>query len=87
MKLAPQIKAGRSKGNPSELTRYLFEGKEASKRSPLKPGQDLNEQWWAIQLGFEHIARQITLRAFAQLEQLKHRGLSHEEAWVNVSSF
>lgn len=85
MKLAPQIKSGKPKGQPSELTRYLFEGRQASKRSTLKQGQDLNEQWWAIQHGFEHIARQITIRAYSQLEKEKHRNLSHDEAWVAVS--
>lgn len=85
MKLAPQIKANKPKGQPSELTRYLFDTKMVSKRSTLKQGQNPQEQWWAIQLGFEHIARQIILRAFHQLEQTKHQGLSHEEAWVHVS--
>jgi len=60
----------------------LFESKQAPKRSGLKPGQDQREQWWAIQAGFEHISRQIIMRAFQHLEKTKHRGLSHDEAWV-----
>jgi hypothetical protein len=82
MKLAPQIKSGKPKGTPSELTRYLFVARQAPKRSILKQGQSRPDQWWAIQAGFEHISRQLILRAFRNLEKAKNDGASHDEAWV-----
>jgi acyl-CoA oxidase len=87
MKLVPQIKSGSSKGRPSELIRYLFEANRAPNSSTLNAGQTQAEQWLSIQLGFEHIARQIVLRAFNHLEKTKKSGLTYEEAWVEVSAY
>ncbi|KAI6207197.1 hypothetical protein M3Y99_01861900 [Aphelenchoides fujianensis] len=70
MKLAPQVKSGRSQAAPSELTAYFFDGRHAAKA------------WWAIQAAFEHLSRRLVLRAHAQLEATKSRGLSPEAAWV-----
>ncbi|CAD5233697.1 unnamed protein product [Bursaphelenchus xylophilus] len=82
MKLAPQIVAGRPNGKISEIAQYLFEKKPTKSR--LQKNQSREAQWEAIQEGFEHVARRLTLEAYQRLSDLKKNGVPHEVAWTKV---
>jgi len=81
MKIAKQVRSGQNE-NASPLVAYFF--KYSGSKSSLSKSQTHSEQWADIQKGFELVSRQLTLRAFDRLQQLKSKGMVHELAWNKI---
>ena len=82
MKLAAEIRVGTNKITPSNgqntnpVSGYLY---TQSAKMTSRISQECSED--AYLEAFEQLARSLVFRAFDQLQQLRQRGRTPEEAW------
>uniref|UniRef100_A0A914R4W1 Acyl-coenzyme A oxidase n=1 Tax=Panagrolaimus davidi TaxID=227884 RepID=A0A914R4W1_9BILA len=79
VKIASDVRKNQKPTKQNPVTDYLYKTSAATK---CKIDQTTDPDPSSVIEAFEHVARRLTFAAFDKLEQLKQRGISAENAWV-----